>query len=138
MIVAVLSRRARLPLLKADIFVNVAGGLAIEDPAADLAVALAVASAWRDGDSSPGVAAFGEVSLTGRVRYVLQAEKRVHELVRRGLPRILLPSRNAEEVSVPGTAVKGAQLVPVTDIATAVTQAIKDTKARSNGGEALV
>jgi DNA repair protein RadA/Sms len=134
MIVAVLSRRARLPLLKCDIFVNVAGGLALEDPAADLAVALAVASAWRDGHSSPGVAAFGELSLTGRVRYVLQAEKRVQELVRRGLPRILLPSRNAEEVSKAGGRAEGVELVVVSDIDGAVKRVIEDTKARSESG----
>jgi len=64
MIVAILARRARLPLLKCDIFVNVAGGLAVEDPAADLAVALAVVSAWRDGSQGQGAAAFGELSLT--------------------------------------------------------------------------
>jgi DNA repair protein RadA/Sms len=97
MIVAVLSRRARLPLLKCDIFVNVAGGLALEDPAADLAVALAIATAWRDGSDGHGLAAFGEVSLTGKVRYVLQGDKRIQELVRRGFPQILVPGRNAEE-----------------------------------------
>ena len=99
MIVAVLSRRARLPLLKCDIFVNVAGGLVLEDPAADLAVALAVASAWRDGGGGQGVAAFGEVSLTGKIRYVLQGDKRIQELARRGFSRILVPGRNAEELS---------------------------------------
>ncbi len=134
MIVAVLSRRARLPLLKCDIFVNVAGGLALEDPAADLAVALAVASAWRDGDSSQGVAAFGEVSLTGKVRYVLQAEKRVQELSRRGLQRILIPGRNAEELTMPGGAPAGVELVAVTDIGQAVTQVVKNTEVRSTGG----
>ena len=102
MIVAVLSRRARLPLLKCDIFVNVAGGLVLEDPGADLAVALAVASAWRDGADGQGVAAFGEVSLTGKVRYVVQGEKRIQELVRRGFARILVPGRNAEEFSAAG------------------------------------
>ncbi len=66
MIVAVLNRRARLPLFKCDIFVNVAGGLALEDPAADLAVALAISSAWKDESGGEGVAAFGELSLTGQ------------------------------------------------------------------------
>ena len=101
MIVAVLNRRARLPLFKCDIFVNVAGGLTLEDPGADLAVALAMASAWRDGGAGQGVAAFGEMSLTGKVRYVLQGEKRIQELARRGFPRILVPGRNAEEFAGP-------------------------------------
>ncbi len=106
MIVAVLARRARLPLLKCDIFVNVAGGLAVEDPAADLAVALAVVSAWRDGSRGQGVAAFGELSLTGKVRYSLQGDKRVQELARRGFQRILVPDRNAEEIKGAGVRLK--------------------------------
>jgi DNA repair protein RadA/Sms len=118
MIVAVLSRRARLPLLKCDIFVNVAGGLVIEDPAADLAVALAVVSAWHDGDEGHGVAAFGEISLTGRVRYVLQAEQRLQELTRRGFDRVFLPSRNVDELTKNGRA--GVHLEAITDIGQAV------------------
>jgi DNA repair protein RadA/Sms len=131
MIVAVLSRRARLPLLKCDIFVNVAGGLVLEDPAADLAVALAVASAWRDdGTDGHGVAAFGEVSLTGKVRYVLQGEKRIQELVRRGFPQILVPGRNAEEFSGGGGSSPGLRLEAVADVA----QAVRHTTARSTSG----
>jgi DNA repair protein RadA/Sms len=134
MIVAVLDRRARMPLLKCDIFVNVAGGLVLEDPAADLAVALAVASAWRDGGDGRGVAAFGEVSLTGKVRYVLQGEKRVQELVRRGLTRIVVPGRNADEFSGPKSQPSGVELVAVNDIEQAVAQALKNTAARSSSG----
>jgi DNA repair protein RadA/Sms len=134
MIVAVLSRRARLPLLKCDIFVNVAGGLVLEDPAADLAVALAIASAWRDGTDGQGVAAFGEVSLTGKVRYVLQGEKRIQELVRRGFPRILVPGRNAEELSGKEGWPSGVELEAVTDIGQAVAEAAKNTAVRSARG----
>ncbi|MBN1320921.1 MAG: DNA repair protein RadA [Thermoleophilia bacterium] len=130
MIVAVLSRRARLPLFKCDIFVNVAGGLALEDPAADLAVALAIATAWRDGADGQGVAAFGEVSLTGKVRYALQGEKRIQELVRRGFPQILVPGRNVEEFSKAGGRISGLRLEAVSD----VEQAVKQVTARSNGG----
>jgi DNA repair protein RadA/Sms len=120
MIVAVLARRARLPLLKCDIFVNVAGGLAVEDPAADLAVALAVVSAWRDGSGGQGVAAFGELSLTGKVRYSLQGDKRIQELARRGFQRILVPDRNAEEITGAGIRLEGVRLEAVTDIGQAV------------------
>ena len=130
MIVAVLSRRARLPLFKCDIFVNVAGGLALDDPAADLAVALAIASAWREGSDGQGVAAFGEVSLTGKVRYVLQGEKRIQELVRRGFPTILVPGRNAEEFSGVAVGPAGVRLEAVTDIA----EAVKHVIARSTDG----
>jgi DNA repair protein RadA/Sms len=130
MLVAVLNRRARLPLFKCDIFVNVAGGLALEDPAADLAVALAIASAWRDGGGGgQGMAAFGEVSLTGKVRYVLLGEKRIQELARRGFPQILVPAKNAEEYMGGGGARKGLKLEAVNDIA----EAVKYATARSDG-----
>lgn len=97
MLVAVLVRKARVPLLKYDVFVNVAGGLAIEDPAADLGVLLAIATAWRGKSDGRGLAAFGEVSLTGKVRYVLQGEKRVQEVLRRGFGQVMAPARNVEE-----------------------------------------
>jgi DNA repair protein RadA/Sms len=120
MIVAVLSRRARMPLPKCDIFVNVAGGLVIEDPAADLAVALAIASAWQDGAAGAGVAGFGELSLTGKVRYVMQGDKRIQELARRGFQKVLLPTRNGEEYRASGAGLSGLTLQTVTDIGEAV------------------
>jgi DNA repair protein RadA/Sms len=128
MIVAVLNRRARLPLFKCDIFVNVAGGLALDDPAADLALALAIASAWRDGSGGQGVAAFGEVSLTGKVRYALSGDKRIQELVRRGFSQILVPDKNREEYSANGGVPAGLRLEAVTDVA----QAVKYATARSS------
>jgi DNA repair protein RadA/Sms len=79
MIVAVLSRHARVPLGGADVFVNVAGGVRIEEPGADLAVALAIASAARGVPVRDGAVAFGEIGLTGRVRPVAQAERRLEE-----------------------------------------------------------
>jgi DNA repair protein RadA/Sms len=132
MIVAVLDRRAKLPLLKCDIFVNVAGGLTLEDPAADLAVALAIATAWRDGSDGHGLAAFGEVSLTGKVRYVLQGDKRIQELARRRFPRIVVPGRNAEEFTGTGGAADGLRLEAVGDVA----EAVKQATARSMSGKA--
>src|ERR671938_400394 len=76
MIVAVLSRHAGLSLGSADVFVNVAGGVRIDEPGADLAVALAIASAARRVPVRDGVAAFGEIGLTGRLRPAAQAERR--------------------------------------------------------------
>jgi predicted ATP-dependent serine protease len=66
------------------------------------------------------VAAFGELSLTGKVRYSLQGEKRVQELLRRGFQRILLPDRNAAELSGAGIGIKGVKLEAVADIVEAV------------------
>ena len=132
MITAVLSRRARLPLSNCDIFVNVAGGLILEDPAADLAVALAIASAFRDEGAGQGLAAFGEISLTGKIRYALQGDKRIQELARRGLPCIFVPGRNAEESAKGGVPPAGMKVEPVSDIAEAVKRAAP--AARSTSG----
>ena len=115
MVVAVLSRRAGLSLGECDIFANVAGGLTVEDPAADLPLALAVASSFRDralGDA----AAFGELSLTGQVRYVVHGDVRLQELARRGFRRVLAPRRNVEELRAHGAVPAGLSLEAVTDI----------------------
>jgi DNA repair protein RadA/Sms len=91
MIVAVLSRHGRLPLGQADVFVNVAGGVRIDEPGADLAVALAIASAARGAPVRDGLAAFGEVGLTGRLRPATQADRRLDECARLGLGAVVAP-----------------------------------------------
>jgi DNA repair protein RadA/Sms len=92
MIVAVLSRHARVPLAQADVFVNVAGGVRIDEPGADLAVALAIASAARGVAVKDGLAAFGEVGLTGRLRPATQAERRLEECAKLGVAAALAPT----------------------------------------------
>jgi DNA repair protein RadA/Sms len=91
MIVAVLTRHARLPLGAADVFVNVAGGVRIDEPGADLAVALAIASAARGAAVKEGLAAFGELGLTGRLRAAAQAERRIEECAKLGFRAVLVP-----------------------------------------------
>jgi DNA repair protein RadA/Sms len=95
MIVAVLSRHAGVALGQADVFVNVAGGVRIDEPGADLAVALAIASAARRVPVRDGVAAFGEIGLTGRLRPATQAERRLEECAKLGLAAALVPSGTA-------------------------------------------
>ena len=85
MIVAVLGRHAGVALAQADVFVNVAGGVRIDEPGADLAVAVAIASAARGKPVRPGLACFAEVGLTGRLRPVSQAERRLAETAKLGL-----------------------------------------------------
>jgi DNA repair protein RadA/Sms len=92
MIVAVLSRHARVALGQADVFVNVAGGVRIDETGADLAVALAIASAARRVPVKTGVAAFGEIGLTGRLRTAAQAERRLEECAKLGLSVVLAPA----------------------------------------------
>jgi DNA repair protein RadA/Sms len=115
MVTAVLTRRAGLHLGDCDIFVNVGGGLSVEDPGADLPLALAVASAFRD-RSLGGVGAFGELSLTGQVRYVAHGESRLRELARHGFERVLAPRRNVDELRERGAVPAGVTLEPVGDI----------------------
>jgi len=91
MIVAVLSRHAGVPLGQADVFVNVAGGVRIDEPGADLAVALAIASASRNAPVRARSAAFGEIGLTGRLRAAAQAERRLAECSKLGLEAVVVP-----------------------------------------------
>ncbi len=124
MIVAVLSRHAGLALGQADVFVNVAGGLRIEEPGADLAVCLAVASAARGAPVREGLAAFGEVGLTGRLRPVSQAERRLEECAKFGTSAVLVP-RGA-------TASRRALLVEAETIRQALTAGLEAAAAASS------
>ena len=92
MIVAVLSRHTGLALGQADVFVNVAGGVRIDEPGADLPVALAIASAAKGQPVHEGLATFGEIGLTGRLRPAAQAERRLEECAKLGLKTALVPS----------------------------------------------
>jgi DNA repair protein RadA/Sms len=91
MIVAVLARHAGLPLGGADVFVNVAGGVRIDEPGADLGIALAIASAAKNLPVREGLAAFGELGLTGRLRPATQADRRVAECHKLGIGTVLAP-----------------------------------------------
>ena len=99
LVLAVLSRHGGVQLGSCDVFVSVAGGVRVEEPGADLAIALAVASAARgmalgDEDGRP-VAAFGEIGLTGELRYVAHPERRVAEAAKFGLAPVLSPGGEA-------------------------------------------
>ena len=108
MLVAVLGRHARLPLSSSDIFVTIAGGIRIDEPAADLAVALAIASAQRDTPLPPRSAVFGEIGLTGELRSCSQSERRVAEAGRTGFDRIVVPAADARRAG--GVAAGAADL----------------------------
>jgi DNA repair protein RadA/Sms len=91
MIVAVLSRHAGLPLGSADVFVNVAGGVRIDEPGADLGIAVAIASAAKGVPVREGLTAFGEIGLTGRLRPATQADRRADECRKFGARTVLGP-----------------------------------------------
>lgn len=101
-LVAVLQKRAGLNLSQYDIHLNVVGGIHADEPAADLAVCLAIASAYKDKIVGSDLAAFGEVGLGGEVRSVSHLDKRIRECSNLGLKRIIL-SKKASAVTSPIT-----------------------------------
>ena len=115
LIAAVLSRRAGLKLGNQDILVNVAGGLRIEEPAADLGIALAIASSFRDAAIDPGTAVVGEIGLSGELRAVPQLDRRVNEAARLGFKRCLVPKANARIIVPPEI-----ELIPVSTLREAI------------------
>ncbi len=109
MLAAVLGRRAGLALAGQDIMVNVPGGLRVAEPAADLGIALAIASSFNDAPLDPTTVFIGEVGLNGEVRRIPQLERRLDEAARHGFSRALVPARNAAAADVPGIEVVGVE-----------------------------
>jgi DNA repair protein RadA/Sms len=107
MIVAVLGRHAGVPLGAADVFVNVAGGVRIDEPGADLGVALSIASAARGVPLREGIASFGELGLTGRLRAAAQAERRLEECAKLGVTTVVAPDGTRARAA--GPRVTGAE-----------------------------
>jgi DNA repair protein RadA/Sms len=107
LLLAVLEKRAGLHLVSDDVFVNIAGGMSIEEPAADLAIVAAVASSLRNRPIVPGTAVFGEVGLGGEVRGVPQAPLRIREAEQMGFTRIVLPAANIDAQAEPGPSREG-------------------------------
>ena len=94
LLIAVLEKRLGFHLVGDDIFVNIAGGLEIDEPAADLGIVAAIASSFRNLQIPPDTAVFGEVGLTGEVRGVLQAQTRAREAQTLGFKKLILPESN--------------------------------------------
>jgi DNA repair protein RadA/Sms len=109
LLVAVLEKRAGLNLAGEDVFVNVAGGMTVDEPAADLAVLAAVASSLRNRAVREHTAMFGEVGLSGEVRGAAQAPLRLKEAAQMGFTRVVLPAGNC----APADAPPGLELVGV-------------------------
>jgi DNA repair protein RadA/Sms len=92
LICAVLTRRAGVGLYNQDVIVNVTGGIRISEPAADLGIAMAIASSFRDARSMPGTVAVGEIGLSGELRSVPQIDRRISEAARLGFTRCIIPA----------------------------------------------
>jgi DNA repair protein RadA/Sms len=116
LIAAVLSKRVYLKLSNQDVMVNVTGGLKIAEPAADLGIALAIASSFRDAPIDPELVVIGEVGLSGELRTVTQLERRVAEAGRLGFKRCLVPRNGVRAISNS----VGIQLIPAATLREAV------------------
>jgi DNA repair protein RadA/Sms len=101
LLAAVLEKKVGIDILGCDLFVNVAGGLTLDDPAADLACVAALASSFRDRALDPRTLVLGEVGLAGEVRAVVQADARLAEAARLGFARAVVPASNARHAEIP-------------------------------------
>ncbi|MCM1438458.1 MAG: DNA repair protein RadA [Roseburia sp.] len=99
LLLAVLEKRCNLHFSQQEVYINVMGGIKLNEPACDLAVCAALASSYFDKPVDKYTAVFGEVGLTGEVRAVQYAEKRVQECVKMGFKRVLLPAKNMKSVA---------------------------------------
>ena len=99
LIIAVLEKHAKLRLSTQDIYVNVAGGMRLNEPAIDLSIAIAIASSCMDFIMSTDTVAIGEIGLTGEIRSVTAIDKRITEAEKLGFKRIIVPAGNAKSVS---------------------------------------
>jgi DNA repair protein RadA/Sms len=108
LLLAVMEKRAGKKLYDQDVYVSVAGGLELDDPAADLAVCLAVASSLEGFTLSQNLCVMGEIGLCGEVRPIANAERRVAECMRLGFTEIVLPRQNLKNLpSVKSASVTG-------------------------------
>ena len=101
LLLAVLEKRAGFKMANYDAYINVIGGLKIEETSADLPTMLAVASACKDKALPCDLAAFGEIGLTGEIRAVSSPQQRVNEIKRLGFKRCIIPRQNSKEIIVP-------------------------------------
>jgi DNA repair protein RadA/Sms len=95
-----LQKRVGLGLGGQDVYANVVGGMRIGEPAADLAVALAIASSFRDSPFDPRAVAIGEIGLSGELRSVSQMERRLGEAQRLGFKRAVIPASSARRGTI--------------------------------------
>jgi DNA repair protein RadA/Sms len=112
MLLAVLEKRLGLPLGQRDVFVNIAGGVRIDDPAVDLAVAGAIVSSFRDIPADSQTVVVGEIGLGGEIRAIAQIEQRIAEAAKLGFRSIVLPTSNLKKApKSPGIELRGVATI---------------------------
>ena len=121
MLLAVIEKRGGLPVSSCDAYINVIGGLNLDEPAADLATALAIASSYIDRPLGADLAAIGEIGLSGEIRSVSMINQRLTEISRLGFKRCVIPSHVRDEIRRP----EGLELIPVKNIRDAILSVLK-------------
>ncbi|MBO8165237.1 MAG: DNA repair protein RadA [Brevibacillus sp.] len=121
MIMAVLEKRVGLMLQNQDAYVNVAGGVRLDEPAVDLAIAVSIASSFREQATLPHDVVIGEVGLTGEVRGVSRIEQRIREAQKLGFKRVVIPEKNVRGLDVP----VGIEVVGVRNIEEALREVLR-------------
>lgn len=116
LLLAILEKRAGLFLSSSDVYVNVIGGMKLEEPAVDLPIVLAIASSYRDKPMTEGIMAFGEVGLTGELRAVSAASQRISEAWRLGFSVCIMPEQDLAGINIP----KDMKIIQVKNIAQAL------------------
>ena len=116
LLLAVLEKRAGMRLYDKDVYINIAGGMTLTEPAADLALCGAIASSFRNRPTEGNWAVMGEVGLAGEVRAIAQAERRINECLRMGFDHIILPKSSLRNLKIP----EGAYIVGVETVSQAI------------------
>jgi DNA repair protein RadA/Sms len=131
-VLAVLAKRGGVDTSQHDVFLNVAGGLKVEEPGVDLGVLLAVASSRTERPPVPDMVVMGEIGLGGEVRRITQPEQRLAESARLGYRRALLPQANARDL---GGGRAGLRLLGVSTVAEALFEALAPPEGHRSGEE---
>jgi len=121
MLLAVIEKRGGLPVTTCDAYINVIGGLSLDEPAADLATALAIASSYIDRPLGADLAAIGEIGLSGEIRSVSMINQRLSEISRLGFRRCVIPAHVRDEIRKP----ENLELIPVKTVREAILTVLK-------------
>lgn len=124
MLLAVIEKRGGLPVTSCDAYINVIGGLTLDDPAADLATALSIASSYIDRPLGADLAAIGEIGLSGEIRSVSMINQRLTEISRLGFRRCVIPAHARDEIRKPAD----LELIPVKNLRDAILTVLKAEK----------
>ncbi len=117
LLLAVLEKKVGLQLQSQDTYINVAGGLKVDEPAVDLAIILAAASSFRNAPTAPDMVVMGEVGLAGEVRAIIRVEQRIQEAVKLGFRRFVVPRGGTKEL---GAKFPDVEIIPVASVVEAM------------------